>query len=808
MTALADRVKESTTTTGTGSLTLAGAVAQFESFNTAFGTANPFYYVITDANGTDWEVGTGELSDATTLVRTTVHQSSNGDAKINLSAGTHTVFCSAPAVFLADLASKTGKLSQFAATTSAELAGVISDETGSGALVFATSPALTTPSLGVATATSVNGTTIPSSKTLVVTTDKLSALAATTSAELAGVISDETGSGALVFATSPSLTTPNIGAATATSVNGTTIPSSKTLVVTTDKLSALAATTSSELAGVISDETGSGALVFATSPTLTTPNIGAATATSVNGTTIPSSKTLVVTTDKLSALAATTSAELAGVISDETGTGSLVFATSPALTTPNLGTPSAGTLSNCTGLPVGGVSGLGTGVSTALAVNTGTAGAFVVNGGALGTPSSGTVTNLTGTASININGTVGATTANTGAFTTLSASGVATFSAGTVTAPAITTSGDTNNGIYFPAADNVAITTGGTQRLLVDSSGNVGIGTSSPPQKTTVWGGGTLPSAISNCQLLVGDTSGFANAGLALTAASGNAESIFFGSTSSPTLGQIEYDNTNNYLRFLTNSTERMRIDSSGKLLVGTSTASSSANVTQVLYKTGDNYLQIASGTTGGGLLGQTGANMLFYTYTGAVGSESFTERMRINSDGNLGVGTTGYSNVRLNVVGSNTTSANYAIYAENSSNSLLLAVRNDGAVYAPSWYSSTSASAANVYVDSYGVLYRSTSSLRYKSDVQNATHGLEEVLKLRSVTYRGKSDGEQVFGGLIAEEVDAAGLKEFVVYDKEGQPDGLHYGHMVALLTKAIQEQQQQIDALKAEVAALKGNA
>ena len=70
----------------------------------------------------------------------------------------------------------------------------------------------------------------------------------------------------------------------------------------------------------------------------------------------------------------------------------------------------------------------GTGVITALGVNTGSAGAFVVNGGALGTPSSGTVTNLTGTASININGTVGATTPTTGAFTTLSASSTATLS--------------------------------------------------------------------------------------------------------------------------------------------------------------------------------------------------------------------------------------------------------------------------------------------------------------------------------------------------------------------------------------------
>ena len=68
----------------------------------------------------------------------------------------------------------------------------------------------------------------------------------------------------------------------------------------------------------------------------------------------------------------------------------------------------------------------GTGVVTALGTNVGTAGAFVVNGGALGTPSSGTVTNLTGTASINIDGTVGATTPTTGVFTTV----VANTSAG------------------------------------------------------------------------------------------------------------------------------------------------------------------------------------------------------------------------------------------------------------------------------------------------------------------------------------------------------------------------------------------
>lgn len=108
------------------------------------------------------------------------------------------------------------------------------------------------------------------------------------------------------------------------------------------------------------------------------------------------------TSGTLAQFAATTSAQLAGVISDETGTGKLVFAdnptlNSPALVTPALGTPASGTLTNCSGLPIGsGVSGLGTGVAGALAVNVGTAGAPVVNGGALGTPSSGTLSNCSG----------------------------------------------------------------------------------------------------------------------------------------------------------------------------------------------------------------------------------------------------------------------------------------------------------------------------------------------------------------------------------------------------------------------------
>lgn len=90
---------------------------------------------------------------------------------------------------------------------------------------------------------------------------------------------------------------------------------------------------------------------------------------------------------------------------------------------------------------IGSVTGLGTGVATALAVNVGSAGAPVVLNGALGTPSSGTVTNLTGTASININGTVGATTATTGAFTTVTTSGLVRVGGATSSFPALKANG-------------------------------------------------------------------------------------------------------------------------------------------------------------------------------------------------------------------------------------------------------------------------------------------------------------------------------------------------------------------------------
>ena len=93
-----DRVKETTTTTGTGTVNLAGAVSGFESFVAGIGNSNTTYYAIVNSNG-EFEVGLGTVTDASpdTLARTTIISSSNSDSAVNFSAGTKNVFCTLPA---------------------------------------------------------------------------------------------------------------------------------------------------------------------------------------------------------------------------------------------------------------------------------------------------------------------------------------------------------------------------------------------------------------------------------------------------------------------------------------------------------------------------------------------------------------------------------------------------------------------------------------------------------------------------------------------------------------------------------------
>jgi hypothetical protein len=226
----------------------------------------------------------------------------------------------------------------------------------------------------------------------VYTTDKISVLSATTSSELKGVISDETGSGALVFATSPTLVTPTLGVATATSVNGLTptalttgftisggSTTSKTLTVSGD--ATVSGTTSGTNTGdqtitLTGDVTGSGTGSFAATigtGKVTTATIAADAVTSAkiaDGTIVVGDladaavetakiKDANITYAKIQNVSATDKvlgrvSTGAGVIEEiaTTGSGNVVRATSPTLVTPALGTPSAAVLTNATGLPL------------------------------------------------------------------------------------------------------------------------------------------------------------------------------------------------------------------------------------------------------------------------------------------------------------------------------------------------------------------------------------------------------------------------------------------------------------------------
>jgi hypothetical protein len=124
-----------------------------------------------------------------------------------------------------------------------------------------------------------------------------------------------------------------------------------------------------------------------------------------------------------------------------------------------------------------------------------------------------------------------------------------------------------------------------------------------------------------------------------------------------------------------------------------------------------------------------------------------------------------------------------------------------DYRILAPVVYSDTSAQAANVYVNTAGRIMRSTSSLRYKTDINDYKKGLSEVLALRPVTYKGINDGDTLFAGFIAEQVEEIGLTEFVIYDEKNRPDAVQYPHMIALLTKGIQELHQENEELKNKV-------
>ena len=328
----------------------------------------------------------------------------------------------------------------------------------------------------------------------------------------------------------------------------------------------------------------------------------------------------------------------------------------------------------------------------------------------------------------------------------------AVLGAGAVGTPSVTTTGDTNTGLYFPAADTLAATTGGTERLRIDSSGNVGIGTSSPGTKLQVNGNLALGDAIiTGTGTSTGDT---------------NIE-----------LGGNRTGSGNSFLDFHSTASG----DFEGRII---RTAGANGNFEVINTGTGAIYLT------------QNGAApILFLT--------SSTERARITSGGDFFVNAAALPAGTHTVAGTIYSQGFYSNYGIGSHSGVGGAYQSNAINF--QW----NGSAVRLWVDTTDIGSITVSSdYRVKKDIKTqAATALDRVLQIRPVTYTyadyapfsWKADGVSR-EGFIAHE-----LAEIIPSAVEGAKDepnkvqSLKLDALCSVLVKAIQELKADFDAYKA---------
>jgi hypothetical protein len=369
---------------------------------------------------------------------------------------------------------------------------------------------------------------------------------------------------------------------------------------------------------------------------------------------------------------------------------------------------------------------------------------------ALGTPSALVGTNITGTATaFNINGTVGATTPAAGAFTTLSATGVTTVQAGTAAAPAITTSGDTNTGIFFPAADTIAFAEGGVEAARLDSSGNLGLGVT-----PSAWGS---PFATGVLEF----SGGF------LTGSSANNAARF---------GMNSYYNGSSYIYKATGNASGY-VQSSGAHQWYTAPSGTAGNAIT--------FTQAATLTAAGVFL--VGTTSAFGTSSRATFQGQQTgggsSVVSIYNDQPSGAD----ASPPLNLYKAMTTTSSDARFMQffaNADATPMGGIVGNGAS---------------------NVQFASISDVREKTNIAAIRGSLDKVLALKPVEFDWITSGDHCPAGFVAQDVEQV-FPEFVVENMSGEGQetrkgltGGMTGGIIAHLVAAIQELKAEFDAYKA---------
>jgi hypothetical protein len=425
---------------------------------------------------------------------------------------------------------------------------------------------------------------------------------------------------------------------------------------------------------------------------------------------------------------------------------------------------------------------------------------------------------------------------------TIQTTGVFSHAAGAVGTPSITFTGDLNTGIYSPAADTIAFVEGGVEAMRIDSSSRVGIGTTSPGSRLEV-GGEAAPRVGIN-------STGLGTPGLLFQGAGTTYGSIIENTQSGELAIKAGASGQNSYfITFGTNDgSEKARLDASGRLLVGTSTArvrffgannqsaqfqlegndsftaagaitrnSNDADAPSLILSkarsTTYTAVQYVNGSTSDDKIGRIsfqgadGTNLIaaasiecfvdaapgtndmpgrLVFSTTNDGASSPTERLRITSDGSLR---------SSNVAGSN-----------------LVCINNGVSGVALIYFQTTTTELGKIRINGAGVAYDTTSDYRLKENVEPITGAIDRVQALKPWRFNFISHPDVTVDGFIAHEAQAVvpecvtGTKDEV--DADGKPvyQGIDQSKLVPLLTAALQEAIGRIETLEAEVAALKG--
>jgi len=380
---------------------------------------------------------------------------------------------------------------------------------------------------------------------------------------------------------------------------------------------------------------------------------------------------------------------------------------------------------------------------------------------------------------------------------------------GAVGTPSITFTGDLNTGIYSPAADTLAFVEGGVEAMRIDSSGRVGIGT-------------TSVNATRKVEIV--QNSGY-DAGLRILTDGSGAYNQFFSGASNFRIGS---PHNTSALVFDDGATERARIDSSGRLLVGTSTAldtsligiygnsndagdgslslrrrlnaSNGEGLGVIKFgdlRSGSNYAEIAAAADG-----VTGTNdypgRLTFSTT-ADGASSPTERMRIDSSGNLLFNTTSIIDV-----------SNFTAVIKPSTNFATIKAPDTNSYNVFQFHNNSGTRVGYIQFTTTSTAYVTSSDYRLKENVVAVNDGIARLRQLKPSRFNFIADSDKTVDGFLAHEVQAivpecvTGAKDAV--DDDGNPvyQGIDQSKLVPLLTAALQEAIGEIESLKARVVAL----